>query len=268
MINLCVPYSQHQRKDSEMVRKTKLKMVHALTAHVQETEPNIFEQVRFFLSHAYKISRRAQTVILAHDAWRDNSEELDGRGGSAILTELFLRVLGRKLSIKRELCKRVLIAAAWSLHMPVFITPSGAVSLRMSPSGNEPKIATALLKMVKALPFPDEVHDLIVAFAGDLWVGQQKTRQRNLFQFTASYALEAYDPKARKLIKAVVPFDNSTLYFCNSYPVKTEWDGPSKLLWLMCTSIWPFITLLRCYQRRKGAPSGSVTIRGFGVVLI
>ena len=122
--------------------------------------------------------------------------------------------------------------------------------------------------MVKALPFPDEAHDLIVAFAGDLWVGQQKTHQRNLFQLTSSYALEANDPKVRKLIKAVVPFDNCTLSFSNLPSIQTEWDGPSKLLWLMCTSVWPFITLLRCYQRRKGAPSRSVTIRGFGVVLI
>lgn len=256
------------KKDSEMVRKTQINVVQALTAHAEENEPNIFERVRFFLSHAYKISRRAQTVILSSDAWRDNSEELDGKGGSAILTELFLRVLGRKLCLQRELCKRILIAAAWSLHMPVFILHSGAVSLRMSPSGDEPKIATALLKIVKALPLPDEVHKLIAAFAGDLWVGQQKTRQRNLFQYTSSYALEANDPKVRKLIKAVVPFDNCTLSFSNLPSMQTEWDGPSKLLWLMSTSVWPFITLLRCYQRRKGAPSGSVTIRGFGVVLI
>jgi len=251
-----------------MGRNTKPRLVHALTAHVEANEPNIFQMVRAFLSHAYKSSNKAQTVILSREVWRDNSEELDGKGGSALLTELFLRVLGSKLSLRRELCKRVLIAAAWSLHMPVFIMPSGAVSLCMSPTGEEPKVTSILLRLTNSLALPQEVLDLVRSFAGDLWTGMRNGCKKNLCQFTSSYALETTDPKVRKLLRTVVPFDNATMSFSNVTTLEAEWDASNKLLWLMGASIWPLIVLLRYHQRRKGVAALTVTIRGFGVVLI
>ena len=251
-----------------MVRKTKPRLVHALTAHAEAKEPNIFQQVRAFLSHAYKSSKKAQTVILSNEVWRSISVELDGKGGSALLTELFLRVLGSKLSMRRELCKRILIAAAWSLHMPVFVTPSGAVSLCMSPSGEEPMVTFLLLKITKALPIPEEVRNLVLSFAGNVWSGQQTCCKKNLYQFTCSYALEVADPKIRKLLRAVVPFSSCILSFSNMPTLEAEWDESNRLLWLMGASIWPLIQLLRYYQRKKNASALTVTIRGFGDVLI
>jgi hypothetical protein len=251
-----------------MVRKTKPKTVHTLTAHVETNEPNIFQKVRFFLSHAYTSSKKAQTVKLSPEVWRDTSEEFDGKGGSALLTELFLRVLGRKLSLQRELCKRILIAAAWSLRMPVFIMPSGAVSLCMSPSGEEPRVAPVLRRLTRSLPLPDDVIDVVLAFAGDVWTAQRKAFKRNLFQFTSSYALETSDPKLRKVIKSVLPFESSTLCLSNMPAVETEWDASNKILWLRGPSIWPLIVLLRHHQRRRGAAAQTMTIRGFGDVLV
>jgi len=252
-----------------MVRKTKPKTVHHLTAHVETKEPNIFRQVRLFLSHAYKSSKKAQTVKLSPEVWRDTSEEFDGKGGSALLTELFLRVLGRKLSLQRELCKRVLIAAAWSLRMPVFVMPSGAVSLCMSPSGEEPKVAPLLVRLVRTLPLPEELLGVVMSFAGDLWTGQRKDHlKKDLFQFTSTYALEASDGKLRKVVRAAVPFETSTLYVSNMPSMETEWDSSNKLLWLRGRSIWPLVVLLRYRQRRKGAAAIAMTIRGFGDVLI
>jgi len=251
-----------------MVRKTKPKAVHTLTAHVETKEPNIFQKVRCFLSHAYTSSKKAQTVKLSPEVWRDTSEEFDGKGGSALLTELFLRVLGRKLSLQRELCKRVLIAAAWSLRMPVFIMPSGAVSLCMSPSGEEPRVAPVLVRLTRSLPLPDDVLDVVLSFAGDLWTGQRRALRKNLFQHTSSYALETADPKLRKVIRTVLPFECSTLNVSNMPAVEAEWDASKKLLWLLGKSIWALIVLLRHYQRKRGAVAQTVTIRGFGDVLI
>jgi hypothetical protein len=185
-----------------------------------------------------------------------------------LLTELFLRVLGRKLSLQRELCKRILIAAAWSLHVPVFIMPSGAVSLGMCPAGKEPKVATSLLRLVHALPVPVELQALIVAYAGDAWVGPRKGCQANICQFTSSYALEASEPKTRKLVRSMLPYTRTTLCFSDMPLLEAEWVASEKLLWLLGKSVWPLIIWLRQHLRRTGAPAGSVTIRGFGVVLI
>jgi hypothetical protein len=253
-----------------MPAKCKLKQasVNSLTAQVAVKEPTIFKRVQDFLACAYRSSKRAQIVKLAPEVWRDTSEECDGKGGAALLTELLRRVLGRELCLHREFCKRLLIAAAWSLNVPIYVMPSGTVSLCMSPSGAEPRVAQLVVRLVRALDLPAEVVDTILAFAGDAWSGVCKSEPQRLFQSTAAYALVAPDAKTRRAVRRLVPFDACQLRCSNMASIQSEWDCNKTLLWLQGASIWPLVVLLRHSQRRRMQPSMTITIRGFGEVLV
>ena len=253
-----------------MPAKCKLKQssVNSLTAQVATKEPTIFKRVQDFLARAYRSSKSAQIVKLAPEVWRDTSEECDGKGGAALLTELFLRVLGSELSLQREFCKRLLIAAAWSLNMSIYIMPLGTVSLCMSPSGEEPRVAQLVDKLIKALDLPAEILTVVRAFAGDAWSGVCKSQPQRLFQSTAAYALVTPDAKTRRAIRRLVPFEACHLRFSNMPSIESEWDSGKTLLWLQGASIWPLIIMMRLSQRRQLQASMTLTIRGFGEVLV
>jgi hypothetical protein len=253
-----------------MPGKCKLKQssLNSLTAHVAFREPTIFKRVQDFLAHAYRSSKSAQLVKLAPEVWRTTSEESDGKGGAALLTELFLRVLGNEVCRRRELCKRLLIAAAWSLRVPIYVMPSGAVSICMSPSGEAPVVARLVDKLVRALDLPAELLNLILAFAGDAWIGVRKSEPQRLFQSTATYALVASNVKTRRAVRRAVPFDACHMSFSNMPGVEGEWDGGKTLLWLSGASIWPLVIMLRHQQRLRMQASMTITIRGFGEVLV
>jgi len=240
----------------------------SLTAHVATKEPTVFERVRAFLARAYRSSKAAQEVKLTPEVWRETCEAFDGKGGAALLTELFLRVLGREACLRREFCKRLLIAAAWSLSVPVFVMPSGAVSLCMSPSGEEPQVAQLVVKLVRALALPAELVRAVLAFAGDAWVGACCGPRRSLCQSTAAYALMTPDSKTRRAVRHALPFEACCVRFSDMPGLACEWDGDKSRLWLQGASIWPLVMLLRHSQRRRRQPSMTLTVRGFGEVLV
>lgn len=232
------------------------------------SEAPLLELVRAFLARMYTASRRAQTVLLSPDVLRPNSRSLDGWGGSALLTELVLRVLGARFTQQRELCKRLLLAAAWSLRMPVFALPTGGLTVGLVPLGGEPPTSRALRNLVEALPLPAGVLELVLAHAGELWVRAERQSALQLCRFTECYCLETEEVWARRLMRSLVPYECCALHFTDEAHVLAEWDPSMRALWLHAASLWPLVTLMRYRQRKRGSPSRVLTIRGFGEVLI
>lgn len=83
-----------------------------------------------------------------------------------------------------------------------------------------------------------------------------------------AYALMTPDPKTRRAVRQVVPFEACHLHFSNMPSIESEWDKGKTLLWLRGASIWPLIMLLRHSQRKRRQASTTITIRGFGEVLV
>jgi len=254
-----------------MAPTRKSKAALSFLSHVDEKDATIFQTVKTFLMHFYRSSRKAQTIILCPESLRCNSKTLDGSGGAALLTELFLRVLrGKLVASKREFCKKILLAAAWSLRMPIVVMPSGALSVGIAPSGKEPRESALLKVLVRRLPFPDTSIDLILSFAGDIWVGTRSHPDTGLFHMMSSYAIEVPRNRLRPALRNCFPYPSCRLDFSGSGSIFSEWgsDPANNLVWIQAESLWPLITLLRFKQRSRGAPSLVMTIRGFGDVLI
>jgi hypothetical protein len=246
-----------------------------LAEQVEASEPRAFAAVLRFLSGLYERSRKAQVVLLSPESsWRSTSRQLDGAGGAALLTELTLRVLARQQRggaappARRELFKRLLLAAAWSLQMPVFLSPAGELSLGLRPAAQEPPTAQALRRLLDRLPLPPELLGHVLAFAGECWVGVVRQPALRLCRLASSCALEAGEPSRGLALRRLLPWAAARLSFCDEGAVLAEWDAERRLLWLAAPSLWPFITLLRCRRRRRGRPSGIMVIRGFGEVLV
>ena len=153
--------------------------------------------------------------------------------------------------------------------MQMLIHPSGTVILRLSPRGEEPKIASWMLGLVrKGLPFPTEIQTAILDFAGQVWFSQRSGRDRNLASFTGSYAIECPETKARRLLKAVLPFRQAELRFSDMSKVYVEWGGHFQYLWARGDDLWPLIVLLRYQRNCRGQATIPMRIRGFGIVLV
>jgi hypothetical protein len=246
-----------------------------LAEQVEASEPRAFAAVLRFLSGLYERSRKAQVVLLSPESsWRSTSRQLDGAGGAALLTELTLRVLARPQCgggappTRRELFKRLLLAAAWSLQMPVFLSPTGELSLGLRPAAQEPPTAQALRRLLDRLPLPPELLGHVLTFAGECWVGVARHPALQLCRLASSCALEAGEASRGLALRRLLPWAAARLSFCDEGVLLAEWDAERRLLWLAAPSLWPFITLLRCRRRRRGRPSGIMVIRGFGEVLV
>ena len=242
--------------------------VERVMGDVQAKEPTTFEAVKRFLIRAYRKARSGQDIIFCGESYRSTSELLDGPGGAAFLLE-FLHVMGGKLVQQREFLKRMIVAAAWSLKLPIVVQPSGIVSLHLAPKGEAPKIASWLERLSRrALPFPPEVQAHVLSFAGQIWFSQKQGLDRNLASFSASYAIECGDAKVRRRLKAALPFKHAVLSFSDMNKVFVEWSADSQLVWAAGGNLWPLITLLRTQRRTRTGAAVPLKIRGFGMVLI
>lgn len=242
----------------------------AIVEDAEALDPSIFKLMKQFLKRFYVSSRKAQTIILSPESYRANSRNLDGCGGSALLMEFLSRVLGHTgLMPQREICKRLMLAAAWSLKMPISVGPNGALSVGLRPSGQQPRVAKIMLNLLSLLPLPSGVIELVSEFCGsEIWFGVQPCDVQQLCRSSKSFALELGEASRRSRLRKILPWPCCTMFFSDETSSIAELDVGSQVIWLQAESLWPLISLMRHRRARYGMSSTTTIIRGFGEVLI
>jgi hypothetical protein len=227
----------------------------------------LFEKIRRILQKSFRKSRTGQDIIFSQDSHRTTSEVLDGRGGASFLLEL-LHYLGGGLLQKRELLKTILVIAARSLKIPIRLLPSGIVSVRMYPHFEEPSVARHMnLVLRRGLPLSDELRDLVLAFAGPLWVSHMSTSPRDLGRRPQSFLIETDEPRTRRFLRSVLPFQHSVLDFSEGHQTLIEWTGSAEqTMWVHTSNIWELVNYFRFHRKKNAAHT--LRIRGLGTLLV
>jgi hypothetical protein len=231
-----------------------------------------FETVRAFLDATYCSSRRAHSLVLAPESLRVLTAELDGSAGAALLHELRCKhrvELGGDLPWHVERFKRMLLSACSLLRLPVTTFSRSRFTLGLQPVGAEPAVAGAIRRVLQRAPLPQELLELVFAYAGDVWwrcehlPWEQQPTARRACVF--SFAVESVAP-LRRLLRRVVPHRHCRLVFSHGGSLVAAWEGPR--LWLSGRNMWPLVALLRCQRRRLGLPTQALSVLGFGEVLV
>jgi hypothetical protein len=232
-----------------------------------------FETVHAFLGATYRSSRRAHSLVLAPEALRILTAELDGSAGAALLQELKCkhRLELKDLPWRVERFKRMLLSACSLLKIPVAAFPSGRFTLGLQPVGAEPAVAGAIRHVLQRSSLPSDLVELVLAFAGDAWWRCERLPAEEPLLLRASlffFAVNAVSMPLRRLLRKVALHRRCRLVFSEGGVLEAAWAADGARLWLSGTTVWPFVTLLRCQRRRLGLPSQVLPVVGFGEVLV
>ena len=227
-------------------------------------EGDWYSHVASLLRKRYARSRQARLISFLPSSKCFADAQVDGDGGSALLTEL-QRVVGAEVFIQRDVFKTLLLQCAQELGWPLQKLPSGAAMIGLRPARLRDVQCGLLLRAVAQLPLPPELRDRhLLPFLGETWwavrsSGCESARHDGRHSYSASV------PRPRKLLRAMLPFDCNALSFSFGHDSVVEWRGRSAIS-VHTADIWRFVHFVR-YQRR-GYRSELMVIGGLGDVLV
>ena len=232
-------------------------------------------------------ARAAGTLVEAHNEW-------DGAAGSALLTEMRMR-LGLRFFRRKEQLKKLIVVGLYLARIPLrAIGSASRVSLStltamgssaqlcacLSSIGSDPPEELPLRLTFARAALPAELLRVISSYCGGLWWA----RRALIVQLPPpSGSLQAFSADVpRQLLRAsrsLVCFERTVFSFSSGASVFAEW-GPHNTLWMRGSTahntLWmrgstaaAFVTLLR--RERSLLTPGPATVlclRGVGDVLV
>ncbi len=226
------------------------------------------EQVCRTLEALYTRSRRCHLLFFNCRAPVKADSSLDGRGGSALLTELE-RHFGASVCCRREEYKAFLVRSAAWLGWPLHPLPSGALGIGLRPkTARAPAWGRLLAKTVRALPVPGEVLSRVLEpLLGDAWWGCERCAELpEPDRHVRAYSLVLTRAHAR-LCMPLFPFQCTTVRFSGAPSVCGEWATPHALS-LRTADVWTLILLLRLERTRLRRVADILHVGGLGDVFI
>jgi hypothetical protein len=232
-----------------------------------DAEEHIFwlQAVHALLRCQYERSRRKHVVSFLETGVAFPDSQLDGHGGSVLLTELHYH-LGKEVIIRRNFFKRLVLISARSLGWPLQSTPSGSVTLGFRP--RQRAMSDAHLKRILTqLSLPTTVLDrVLLPFLGDAWWGRRSASALPDASHLASYALLPRSSHA--LLRSIFCFRCTEISFSSGSHVVGEWQGRNARLSLRASDIWRFIVFLRHERQRTRECCRIIEVGGLGDVLV
>lgn len=194
------------------------------------------------------------------------SSEFDGQLGAALLTEISLSL---QWDVLRERCryKQLIVRALQALKAPVLVhsplSVSAAVRARNGPSG----LWSAFLKrIVRSLPLPQEVLDVVAGFLGTQ--GCYLSEELGVLVARPQHAFFARFPDALlKRLRAAWPWERTRFRVLGDLAeVQVTWEAHDSVrMW--ASSVASLLAILRSLRKVRD-PVSIVDIRGLGFVLL
>jgi len=224
-----------------------------------------FRAVYCLLRSRYAPSRRKHLVSFLPSSPCFADRKLDGKGGSAILTEL-QGSFGKEVLLRRDFFKQLVLISARELGYPLYRLPSGSVSVGFRPSS---RACSSLLldRVLSQLPLPSEARAGTLAdLLGEAWWGVSSAEglpaARTLGCYTATV------PSPKRLLRTIFCFPCTRLRLSNGATIHGEWRRGGAFLSLRTSDVWDFVHFLRYQRRKENLRSEVMEIGGLGDVLV
>ena len=217
------------------------------------------------LRRRYVRSRRQYLVSCPSPMVSFADTEVDGQGGSAILTEL-QHMLGKVVLQHRNLFKHFVLRSAHALGWPVHQTPAGHARVGCRVSKGKSK-RTLLDYLIDSLPLPDHVRtSYLCPLLGEAWWGVRSTARLPRCKSYGSFAVCV--PRPKKTLRDIFRFPCTLLHFSTGIRIVAEWRAGGDFISLRTTHIWTFVFFLRQQRNKSHHPSEVIHIGGLGDVFV
>ena len=240
------------------------------TADIDMTgEAQWFCAVHSLLRSIYVRSRRAHAMYFMECSPSDSTSALmDGRGGSAILTEME-KHLGTEVQFRRDFFKRLVLLSAHGLRWPLSRQPSGTIALGFKPRRRSRNNRLSMCA-VESLGVPNEIVSmLLIPFVGDIWWGARQATTSHLRLKETENCYFVTLPYPRKPFRRWIPFTNTFFKFAFNVPALIEWQLRETEVHIHTGDIWNIVDFFRYLRNKEGrSRSEIVHIKGVGDVLI
>ena len=246
--------------------------------HIQDNgtldEKNLkdLKDVLSLLFTTYSGSKRSHLIVFNNTCICPSADGLrDGKGGSALLTELE-HCLGQYVRHQREKFKILLAKSITILKWPLYKFPSGAIAVGLKPSPSVFSYNAIIMRTISLLPVDRFLRiTKLEMFLGDAWWGCRSCVEKcriNQQDSLNSYMICLQRRKATYW-KNIVPFKFTHMFFSSGldHSLHLEWVTPT-VLSIKTHNIWTFIQLLRILRCRLKRATSILHITGFGDIMI
>ena len=252
--------------------------LHDLTLLQSPRDQRLFLWLTDYLHRNYDRSGRVYTV--AHPNLNDctaraPSVESDGEAGAALLTEIQHWLGNEDITSRREYWKKMIIWALRKAKLFTIASPDPLIGnfhyVRLKPRRKKP-IGERLLYLTMLMRLPEGVVDIVLNYS--TWYSHQKLKalpRLNGSKSITTIDLTTVSPPLRRLLREALCYPTYTccqVCFTHAEPMEAEWCKKGRYIWLMASSLWPLIEVLRYLRDQRGGNAELLHLRGYGPVLI